>query len=121
MFNQLNLSCASDIFRKTRQYGDHGSRCTVTADPAKLTTRKRRHIDVCLEEQVSYVGLSTGLDRYRLPYDALTQTSMADVDLSTTFFGARLRAPVLIGAMTGGAELSGQINRNLAAAAQQLG
>jgi isopentenyl-diphosphate Delta-isomerase len=93
----------------------------VTADPAKLSTRKRRHIDVCLEEQVSYVGLSTGLDRYRLPYDALTQTSMADIDLSTTFFGARLRAPVLIGAMTGGAELSGPINRNLAAAAQQLG
>lgn len=93
----------------------------MTADPAKLTTRKRRHIDVCLEEQVNYVGLSTGLDRYLLPYDALTQTSMADIELSTMFFGARLRAPVLIGAMTGGAELSGTINRNLAAAAQQLG
>jgi isopentenyl-diphosphate delta-isomerase len=32
-----------------------------------------------------------------------------------------LRAPVLIGAMTGGAELSETINRNLAVAAQQLG
>jgi isopentenyl-diphosphate Delta-isomerase len=86
-----------------------------------MTTRKRRHIDVCLEEQVNYHGVSTGLDRYQLPYNALTQTSLSDIDLSTKFFGAHLRSPILIGAMTGGAELSGTINRNLAAAAQQLG
>jgi isopentenyl-diphosphate delta-isomerase len=44
-----------------------------------------------------------------------------DVDLSAEFLGARLRAPVLVGAMTGGARLSATINRNLAAAAQRLG
>ncbi len=93
----------------------------MTADLGKMATRKRRHIDVCLGEQVGYDGVSTGLDRYRLPYNACTQTNLSDIDLSTTFFGASLRSPVLIGAMTGGAELSGTINRNLAAAAQQLG
>ncbi|WP_394328586.1 beta/alpha barrel domain-containing protein, partial [Mycobacterium avium] len=61
------------------------------------------------------------MDRYRLPYHALTQTSLGDIDVSTSFFGANLRAPILIGAMTGGAEMSKTINRNLAAAAQQLG
>ncbi len=86
-----------------------------------MKNRKRRHIDVCLSEQVSYEGLSTGLDRYLLPYNACTQTSLSGIDLSTRFFGANLRCPILIGAMTGGAELSGTINRNLAAAAQQLG
>jgi isopentenyl-diphosphate Delta-isomerase len=91
------------------------------AEPSPITSRKRRHIDVCLEEQVDYDGVTTGLDRYVLPYNALTQTSLDDIDLSTTLFGATLRSPVLIGAMTGGAELSGTINRNLAAAAQQLG
>ena len=93
----------------------------MTTDPRKMTTRKRRHIDVCLNEQVNYADLTTGLDRYVLPYNALTQTSLSDIDLSTEFFGATLRSPILIGAMTGGAELSGTINRNLAAAAQQLG
>ncbi|ORV18149.1 type 2 isopentenyl-diphosphate Delta-isomerase [Mycobacterium celatum] len=93
----------------------------MTADPAAITTRKRRHIDVCLDADVGYPSLTTGLERYRLPYHALTQTSLADIDLSVQFLGATLRAPVLIGAMTGGARLSGTINRNLAAAAQRLG
>jgi len=86
-----------------------------------METRKRRHIDVCLSEAVDYQTVTTGLERYRLPYNALTQTNLGNVDLATDFLGTRLRAPVLIGSMTGGAELSGTINRNLATAAQQLG
>jgi isopentenyl-diphosphate delta-isomerase len=93
----------------------------MTADRVEMTSRKRRHINVCLNEPVGYDGVTTGLDRYALPYNALTQTNLGDIDLSTGFFGANLRSPILIGAMTGGAELSKTINRNLAAAAQQLG
>ncbi len=86
-----------------------------------METRKRRHIDVCLTEAVEFQTVTTGFERYRLPYNALTQTDLESVELATTFLGAQLRAPVLIGAMTGGAELSGTINRNLATAAQKLG
>jgi isopentenyl-diphosphate delta-isomerase len=86
-----------------------------------METRKRRHIDVCLDGPVEYETVTTGLERYRLPYNALTQTSLSSVRLDTRFLGKPLSAPVLIGAMTGGAELSGTINRNLAAAAQRLG
>jgi len=86
-----------------------------------MPTRKLRHIDACLTGPVTYKSVTTGFERYRLPYDALTQTSLAAVDLSTRFLGMGLRAPVLIGAMTGGAELARTINRNLAAAAQELG
>ena len=93
----------------------------MTTDPDGMTTRKRRHIDVCLDDRVAYSGVTTGLEGYRLPYNALTQTSLRHIDLSTQFLGASLRAPILIGAMTGGAELSGTINKNLAEAAQRLG
>ena len=99
-----------------------------------MESRKARHIDVCLTEAVDYQTVTTGLERFRLPYNALTQTSLGAVDLGTEFLGVRLAAPVLVGAMTGGAELSGEprrlgdraelsgvINRNLAAAAQKLG
>ncbi|HEV7421647.1 MAG TPA: type 2 isopentenyl-diphosphate Delta-isomerase [Mycobacterium sp.] len=86
-----------------------------------MAERKRRHIDVCLFERVEYQTVTTGLERFRLPYNALTQTDLAGVDLGADFLGAGLRAPVLIGSMTGGADLAGTINRNLAAAAQRLG
>ena len=93
----------------------------VTMDRAGLATRKLRHIDACLTGPVEYVGVTTGFERYRLPYNALTQTSLSTIELGTRFLGAQLRAPVLVGAMTGGAELSRTINRNLAEAAQKLG
>ena len=59
-----------------------------------IQTRKRRHIDVCLSEAVQYQTLTTGLERYRLPYNALTQTNLATIDLGTEFLGKRLQAPV---------------------------
>ena len=86
-----------------------------------MASRKLRHIDACLTGPVEFVGVSTGFESLELPYNALTQTSLGAVDLSTRFLGMPLRAPVLIGAMTGGAELARTINRNLAGAAQQLG
>lgn len=92
----------------------------MTAD-SPIAARKLHHIDACLTGPVEYERLTTGFERCDLPYDALTQTSLAGVDLSTTFLGAPLQAPVLIGAMTGGAERARTINRNLAEAAQKLG
>lgn len=86
-----------------------------------MAARKLRHIDACLTGPVEYDGVTTGFERFALPYNALTQTSLAAVNLGTTFLGVPLRAPVLIGAMTGGADLARTINRNLADAAQKLG
>jgi isopentenyl-diphosphate delta-isomerase len=86
-----------------------------------LASRKLRHIDACLTGPVEYVGVTTGFERVTLPYNALTQTSLPGIVLSTSFLGVPLKAPVLIGAMTGGAELARTINRHLAEAAQKLG
>lgn len=86
-----------------------------------LPERKLRHLDVCLTYPVEFQSVSTGLERIRWPYRALPEVNLDDVDLSTTFLGKRLSAPLLIGAMTGGAERAAQINRTLALAAQQTG
>lgn len=94
---------------------------TTSGSGNPMAARKRRHIDVCLSEPVEYQTVTTGFERFRLPYDALTQTDLAGVDLDADFLGRELRAPVLIGSMTGGAELAGTVNRNLATAAQRLG
>lgn len=97
---------------------------TASADQppgSPLSARKLGHIDACLHHEVGYATRTTGFERYDLPYTALPESDLAAVDTTTTFLGKTLSAPVLIGAMTGGAELAGRINRHLAEAAAELG
>ena len=61
----------------------------MSFDPGSaLQHRKRRHIDVCLTEAVDYQTVTTGFERYRLPYNALTQTNLRRIDLGTEFLGS---------------------------------
>lgn len=83
--------------------------------------RKLRHLDACLRPESQYAGVATGLAGVPWPYRALPELDLEGIDLRTTFLGRPLAAPVLIGAMTGGAQRAGTINRNLARAASQLG
>ena len=86
-----------------------------------IQSRKLRHIDACLRPESQYQQVRTGLERVIWPYRALPELDLDAVDLSVTFLGKRLKAPLLIGAMTGGADKAASINRNLAQAAQRLG
>ena len=86
-----------------------------------LARRKLRHLQACLEGPVEYTTRSAGFERVDLPYRALPELDLDEIDTSVVFLGRRLRAPLLIGAMTGGAEKARAINRNLAEAAQRLG
>jgi isopentenyl-diphosphate Delta-isomerase len=70
---------------------------------------------------VTYETRRAGFERIDLPYRALPESDLGDVDTSVHLLGRRLRAPLLIGAMTGGADEARRINRNLAEAAQRLG
>ena len=87
----------------------------------RLPARKRRHIDACLSDEVLYRSKTAGFETLEWPYRALPELNLAGVDLAVEFLGKRLAAPLLIGAMTGGAAGAAQINRNLALAAQELG
>ena len=92
---------------------------SLTEQP--LRTRKLKHVEVCLAHPVEYTTRTTGFERVDLPYAALPESDLASVDTRTSFLGKTLRAPLLIGAMTGGAERSATINRHLALAAQEVG
>src|SRR3954451_17917468 len=87
----------------------------------EIEGRKADHIRICLEEDVSGVGVTSGLERYRFVHQALPEISLADVDTSTELWGRWVRVPMLISSMTGGAPRAAEINRNLAIAAQELG
>jgi isopentenyl-diphosphate delta-isomerase len=86
-----------------------------------LARRKKEHIRVCLEEDVRHPVLTTGFEAVRLPYASLPEVDLEAVDLSCEMLGRRLSMPFMVCGMTGGARLSGTINRNLARAAQECG
>ena len=86
-----------------------------------LSARKLKHIQVCLEYPVQFSTKTTGFETLPWAYQALPELKLEDVKLETTFLGKPLKAPLLIGAMTGGADLAGTINKNLAIAAETLG
>ena len=83
--------------------------------------RKRKHLEACLQGEVAFQRTTTGLERFRLRYQALSGLALSEVDLATPFLGKALRAPFLIGAMTGGEENGERINLALAEAAEALG
>lgn len=84
-----------------------------------LRDRKAEHIRLALDSRMQLGG--SWWDEYRFGHAALPEIDMAEVDTSVEFLGRRLSAPLLISCMTGGTEIAGRINRNLAAAAEATG
>ena len=88
---------------------------------ASIESRKTDHLTLCADEDVGFRAQGTLLGGVRLIHNALPELAESDVDLATTAFGKKLRAPLLIAAMTGGTDEAGRINRQLAAIAEARG
>jgi isopentenyl-diphosphate delta-isomerase len=83
--------------------------------------RKDSHLDVVAEENVEAKEPGALFDCVHLVHRALPELAASEIDTSTTFLGKRLRHPILVTGMTGGTERAGQVNRDLAAAAERAG
>ncbi len=90
-------------------------------DSSSIEGRKLDHLRVVLGEDVNAKGITTGFAAYRLPHTALPEIDLNEIDTSLTFLGKRMRVPLLISSMTGGAQSTERINRALAEAAEHLG
>jgi isopentenyl-diphosphate delta-isomerase len=82
--------------------------------------RKADHLRIAAGSGVAHAG-GTGFEHVRLRHRALPERDLADVSLETDLLGARLAAPLLVSAMTGGTEEAGRINAALARAACEHG
>jgi isopentenyl-diphosphate delta-isomerase len=89
-------------------------------EPSASGARKAEHLRIAGEAGVAHAR-STGLEHVRLRHRALPAGALAAVSLETTLLGARLGAPLVISAMTGGTSEAAAINRRLAAAAAEHG
>jgi isopentenyl-diphosphate Delta-isomerase len=84
-------------------------------------TRKADHLRICLEDDVQFAKVTNGFDKYRFGHTCLPELNLSEVDISTSFLGKTLNAPILISSMTGGTEQAKMINCRLAIAAQKHG
>lgn len=87
---------------------------------ADISARKTDHIDITTQQSVT-PPVSAGWDDIHLIHQALPEIDLDDVDLSVSFLGHRLAAPLIIASMTGGHPRAAEINRRLACAAQEFG
>lgn len=81
--------------------------------------RKLAHLETCLNEDVE-LG-DTGFDDVTFIHNALPETHLEKIDTTTSFFGKRLRVPLMIAAVTGGVPNAGLINKKLAEIAEEKG
>ncbi len=104
-----------------RGSGREGVTVSKEREGGVVSSRKDHHLDVVLKHDVGSRGPAIGLGRYTLEYDALPELDLADVDLSVSLLGKSLRAPLIVGAMTGGSERAASVNARLARAAAKVG
>lgn len=82
--------------------------------------RKDQHLDVVMAGGGRHAR-DAGFDAVRFVHEALPDLDHGKIDLGADFLGRRLKAPLLISAMTGGPARAEAINTHLAEAAQHLG
>jgi isopentenyl-diphosphate delta-isomerase len=82
--------------------------------------RKADHIKICLNQKAQAREAKTGFQDVHLVHKALPEIDKQEIDLSTTVFGHRFAAPLIVGAMTGGTAEATRINAAIAEAVEQL-
>ena len=84
----------------------------------EISQRKTEHLEI-IREDPSVDRRKMYFSDIRLIHRALPELSLDDIDPSVEIMGKRLAFPLLISSMTGGSDdVSRQINRNLAVAAE---
>src|SRR5690348_16763050 len=93
----------------------------MTNSTHDIGARKADHIDLCATGDVGFRSKTTMLEQVELVHDALPELSLDELDTSITLLGKKLRAPLIIAAMTGGTAKARDINRELASIAEERG
>ncbi|NOU61082.1 type 2 isopentenyl-diphosphate Delta-isomerase [Marinifilum caeruleilacunae] len=81
-----------------------------------MTDRKKDHIDLAFRSQIEQTLLD---DRFY--YEPFIDSHPQDELKPFTFLGKELRTPIWVSSMTGGTQLAGKINKNLAKACAEFG
>ena len=82
--------------------------------------RKAEHIRICLNEKAHARKATAGFEDIQFIHRALPEVNKKKIDVSTTVFGHKFSAPLIVGAMTGGTAEAARINGAIAEAVETL-
>lgn len=82
--------------------------------------RKRDHINICLNEDISFRTKTNGFEKYDFIHNAVTTQDFTKIDLATKFLNYKISFPFMISCMTGGTKQAENINEMLSTAANML-
>ncbi|NWG27311.1 MAG: type 2 isopentenyl-diphosphate Delta-isomerase [Ignavibacteriaceae bacterium] len=82
--------------------------------------RKKEHLSLSLNADVSFKTKSNGLDHYEFIHNAATEIELDKLSFKTKFFKKKINYPFIISCMTGGTVEAENINAQLAIAAEEL-
>jgi isopentenyl-diphosphate delta-isomerase len=83
--------------------------------------RKEEGIDVVLKKNVQAKETSTLLECVHLVHNALPELDMGEIDTSVSLLGHKLKVPIIVDSMTGGAPIAEKVNGILASVAEEMG
>ncbi|MGF7185018.1 isopentenyl-diphosphate delta-isomerase [Desulfitispora alkaliphila] len=92
----------------------------MTRSKAELRRRRKaEHLQIAME--IDSGPKTTGFEDIEFIHYAISQSNINNISTEKTFLNKRLSAPLLIEAITGGADISYDINKKLAIAARETG
>ncbi len=86
-----------------------------------IEKRKADHIKLCATKDVAFKDKTTLLEEVELNYKSLPELNLREINLSTEFLGKKFSFPFIASAITGGAQVSKKINKDIATACQEVG
>lgn len=86
----------------------------------KTSLRKKEHLELSLNADVSFKFKTNGFEHYDFIHDALTEVELEKINFETKFFKKKVNYPFIISCMTGGTGEAENINAHLAIAAEEL-
>lgn len=82
--------------------------------------RKRDHVDIVLNKDVTFREKTTGFEEVDFIHNALPEVDYSEIDHTTVFLNIKIQAPLLVSSMTGGFARGESINRMLATVCEEL-
>lgn len=83
-----------------------------------IEKRKSDHVEICLKERVNHSY--NYWNDILIYHNALPEINFNEVNMSTTFLGKKLGAPIMVAPMSGGYTKGKEINKNIAEACANL-